>query len=143
MQKQQVDKITADEVSDCVLRYVGTHFIPCGTVPGIGLDCLGILKCLIDDLHLPINYRHRDIPTAYAQRDFNGAKRVFDKLLIKAELPKAGMVLLFLLGRLVHIGVLTPYGLVDPGAELITLSPFDERLEKRMKCTYKLPGVTY
>lgn len=79
----------ADDFILAARGYVGTKFHHGGRLPGVGLDCIGVLICAAKAAGLP----HRDV-AAYPLRPNGQLPIELDAQLVRVSVAQAGDVLL-------------------------------------------------
>ena len=85
--------MTAEDFIDAARSYVGSPFHHAGRLPGVGLDCIGVVVCAAN----ACGFAHRD-EAAYPLRS-NGQLRInIDAQLVRVRDAMAGDVLLMSLG---------------------------------------------
>jgi cell wall-associated NlpC family hydrolase len=92
---------------------IGVPFRLHGRDPATGLDCIGVVACALGGLAVPTGYRLRQGSADAIVAGLDAAG------LVRADLPRAGDVLLFRAGAAqFHLGVMTGQGFVHACALL-------------------------
>jgi cell wall-associated NlpC family hydrolase len=139
--------MTSDQVCAAALRFVGTPFHHQARLPGVGLDCLGVIVAVMHELGLP--GREHDL-TDYPR--WPNPETLYDALAKAMDGPYSpenldcGHVGLFWIespGVPRHVAIRVPNGIVHAheGVGRVVLHGYTEAWSKRCMASYRLRGV--
>jgi NlpC/P60 family putative phage cell wall peptidase len=137
---------TRDQIITAARDYLGTPFHHQGRLKGVGIDCIGLLTGVAQELGI-------------THHDFQGYSRHPDGVTLTRELTKAGLipitvdearpgdVIVFWITRPTlpcHAGILTYADHVIHTWSTIgqvVEHPYDDAWRKRVACAFRFPGV--
>jgi cell wall-associated NlpC family hydrolase len=135
--------ITRGDIVAVARSYVGTPFHHQGRVKGVGVDCVGVIVCVLRELGVP----HEDV-TVYARCGESALMLgQFDKYLERTETLNPGDVLAMWVRestQLVHCAWLTERGTIihTSGSTMrVAEHTLDSRWLERVGRVYSVPGV--
>ena len=137
-----IDRLKIVKAAQSLLK---TPFKHQGRMPMVGVDCIGLLVCIANDL----NIDHRD-SLAYSRRPTIGSLRkgLENSGLIEIEIKDAGVgdVLAFWVkhrDRAQHVGLITDYGLIHTNADVgfVTEHILSDKMRDRIDSAWSFPGV--
>lgn len=125
MRRKAAPKLSGDDVAKAALALVGTPYALRGRIPGVGLDCLGLVVLAHREagltLHETPGYRREPRMDAASLRAF---LRHFRRL--RREDARPGDVLRWNLGPQAHLGVLA----TDDHGESVAVQADDGALDR-------------
>jgi len=132
------------KIVELAQSFIGTPFVHQGRVPGHGLDCVGILAIIGQDLGL-MSYDETVYPREPDGKRLRlGLEQHYIRVLLDEVQP--GDILLFWIGsnqRPQHVGIRTQTGLVHAHSSLgrVVEHGFSPRWQRQVVAAYKFPGV--
>lgn len=131
------------EISDAALSMVGTPFHAQGRLPGVGLDCIGVVVCLARQFNLP----HTDI-AAYPMSANGMLQPLLDQQLARIQHePQEGDVLLMSFdGEPHHVAVMVSKGRIvhaynAKGVRKCVVQSYTDHWRSKVRAVYEFPGV--
>jgi len=123
---------------------VGEKVVTGGDSPLVGFDCIGLLKYIIDEFNLPVNYRSKKVPGHYCPRDKKTVKNAFSFLFVKAEVLVPGTIILMDLINRQHAAIYVGESkIVHAGESIVIKERIKMRHINQRFHPYFLPGVSY
>lgn len=121
-------------IIDAARAYVGTPFHHQARLRGVGIDCIGLIVCVMRDVGLA----PKDVKT-YAPRDGGLLLKMLKEQLIETTWALPGDVVVF---RMPHVAFVTGDTMIHAAEGLgVVEHRMDDRWEKRRTHTFALPGV--
>jgi NlpC/P60 family putative phage cell wall peptidase len=121
-------------------EYLGTPYHHIGRKKGIGVDCIGLISGVAQELGMT----YHDLKV-YSQRpDGVTLLREFDKCLTRVPTHQPGDVLVFRFRKFAtHAGIVTDYGLIHTYATVgkVVEHVLDATWERRIVQAYRFPGI--
>lgn len=132
---------TPAEISAAALAMVGTPFHAQGRLPGVGLDCIGVVICIARALGLP----HRD-RKAYPMRPDGTLQADLDAQLVRVQgEPREGDILLMsFAAEPHHVAVVVDGGRIVHAystARKCVAQAFTDHWRGKVRAVYRFPGV--
>jgi cell wall-associated NlpC family hydrolase len=131
------------EISAAALAMVGTPFHAQGRLPGVGLDCIGVVVCVARQLGIP----HSDL-TAYPMRPNGMLQPLLDAQLVRVRRePQEGDVLLMSFeGEPHHVAVMINGGRIvhsynAKGVRKCVVQSYTDHWRSKVRAVYEFPGV--
>lgn len=137
-------KPTRGDILTYARTFIGTPYHHQGRVPGVGLDCIGVLTCVCKRFgltdHDMIGYS-RSPDGMTLEREFAG-----NMVPIKLGEVQPGDVITFWVRRpqlIQHAGIATDVGILHTWAQSLGVVEhhLDTRWRKRIACCYQFPGI--
>ena len=135
---------TRQDIIDKAREFIGTPFHHQARLKGIGIDCVGLLVCVANELGIPIQDR-----TVYTSNpDGVTLKKELDQALNQIYLTEvaAGDVLVFWYTKRQypqHVAIKTDIGIIHAhqSIHIVTEHSIPPKWQKRIMLAYKYPGV--
>ncbi len=129
------------EISAAALAMVGTPFHAQGRLPGVGLDCIGVVVCLARHFNLP----HTDV-AAYPLRPNGMLMPLLDAQLVRVHRePQEGDVLLMsFAGEPHHVAVMVGGGRIVHAYATVrkcVVQSYTDHWRAKVRAVYQFPGV--
>lgn len=129
------------EISTAALAMVGTPFHAQGRLPGIGLDCIGVVVCVARQVGLP----HTDV-AAYPMRPNGMLAPLLDAQLVRVyRAPREGDVLLMsFAGEPHHVAVMVDGSRIVHAYATVrkcVVQSFTDHWRAKVRAVYEFPGV--
>jgi NlpC/P60 family putative phage cell wall peptidase len=132
--------ITREEIVAQARTWVGTPWHHQGRLKHAGVDCIGLIVGVCNELGLLVEDR-----TDYARfPDGRSLEQELSRQLVPAGAPLPGDVILFSISRLPqHVGFSSPVGLIHAhqGSKTVVETVLSERWKSRIVGVFTLPGV--
>jgi cell wall-associated NlpC family hydrolase len=129
------------EISAAALAMVGTKFHAQGRLPGVGLDCIGVVVCVARQLGIP----HSDL-TAYPMRPNGMLQPLLDAQLVRVRRePQEGDVLLMsFAGEPHHVAVMVDGRRIVHAYATVrkcVAQSYTDHWRSMVRAVYEFPGV--
>lgn len=129
------------EISAAALAMVGTPFHAQGRLPGVGLDCIGVVVCIARQLSIP----HSDL-TAYPMRPNGMLQPLLGAQLVRVHRePQEGDVLLMsFVGEPHHVAVMVEGDRIVHAYATVrkcVLQSYTDHWRSKVRAVYEFPGV--
>lgn len=129
------------EISAAALAMVGSPFHAQGRLPGIGLDCIGVVVCIARRLDVP----HSDLP-AYPLRPNGMLQPLLDAQLVRVQRePQEGDVLLMsFAGEPHHVAVMVDGERIVHAYQTVrkcVVQSYTDHWRAKVRAVYEFPGV--
>lgn len=129
------------DISKAALAMVGSPFHAQGRLPGIGLDCIGVVVCVARELGVP----HSDL-TAYPMRPNGMLQPLLDQQLVRVHRePREGDVLLMsFAGAPHHVAVMVDGGRIAHAYATVrkcVVQSYTDHWRAKVRAVYEFPGV--
>lgn len=134
------------EIVQTARQYLGTPYHHCGRLKGVGIDCIGLVRCVGQELGLPGS--NHDLKGYSRQPDGVTLEREFGKVLEKISPEEAlvGDVLVFWMTKrqlITHAAFKSPKGIIHThmGVGRVVEHGLDEKWLKRIGGAYRFKDV--
>ena len=132
----------AFKIAATARKYIGVRFHHQGRNRTAGMDCIGLLVIIAEDLALPI----KDVSNYRRIPDGKSLIRNLDEQLEKIDALEMGCIIVFWIvrpDRPQHVGIYTGDGMIHTHAGIgkVVHSAFGESWRKRVHSMYKYRGV--
>lgn len=129
------------EISAAAFAMVGTPFHPQARMPGVGLDCIGVVVCVARQLGIP----HSDL-TAYPMRPNGMLQPLLDAQLVRVKRePQEGDVLLMSFdGEPHHVAVMVDGNRIVHAYSTVrkcVVQSYTDHWRAKVRAVYEFPGV--
>jgi cell wall-associated NlpC family hydrolase len=129
------------EISAAALAMVGTKFHAQGRLPGVGLDCIGVVVCVARQLEIP----HWDIP-AYSMRPDGQLMPALAAQLERVQgEPQEGDVLLMSFDKEPHhVAIVVDGGRIVHAYSTVrkcVVQEYTDHWRSKVRAVYRFPGV--
>ena len=130
-----------EDIERAALEYLDTPFIHQGRVKGAGIDCAGLIVCVLRDVGINVP----DVP-AYSRMPHGVLQPILEQHCRKTSTPKPGDIYLFkVLHEPQHLAFATTYGMIHAWqpAKKVVHHRFDKHWNtpKRLVAAYCLKEV--
>ncbi len=138
--------MTGKEVSDVAKTYVGTPFNHLGRVKSVGIDCIGIILGVAEDLSIPLTI-HPEFKRYGRRSRQRPLLDYMDEQFIKIEKREVGSIAVSWFNRKTkepsHLGIVTSIGMVHTNGHLgIAIEEhWSPMWAMKIVGFYKYPGV--
>lgn len=136
--------ITRSQIIETARSFVGTPYHHQGRLPGVGMDCVGMIVCVARALNLAVE----DYTRYSANPDGSLLDRVEASLVrIPTELAIAGDVVMFYIQQPTlpqHLAILSDVGMIhafDGGSRRVVEVSLSETWRKRIVAAFKFPDL--
>jgi cell wall-associated NlpC family hydrolase len=132
---------TRAEITAAALSMVGTPFHAQGRMPGVGLDCLGVIVCVAKACNIP----HQD-RIAYPMRPNGELMPELDRQFMRIHgEPQEGDVLLMAFdGEPHHVAIVVSEGRIVHAYSTVrkcVVQAYTDHWRAKVKAVYRFPGV--
>ena len=137
--------MTGKEISDTAKTYIGTPFHHLGRVKKVGIDCIGIVLGVAEELKIPLII-HPEFKR-YGRRSKQPLLYYMDDQFIWTENRSVGVIVVSWYDRVTkepsHLGIVTEVGMIHTNGHLgITIEEhWSPKWTTRIVGYYKYPGV--
>lgn len=100
-------RVSRVAIVDAAREMLGTSFVHQGRLPGVGVDCVGLLVCVARRLGIP----HRDDPTYTRRPRISRLKEALAHSMVEVPIDAAGAGDALVM-RPAHVGLITPDGMI-------------------------------
>jgi cell wall-associated NlpC family hydrolase len=132
---------TRAEITAAALALVGTPFHTQGRLPGVGLDCLGVVVCVARALSIP----HKD-RTAYSLRPSGELMPELDRQFVRVtgEAQEGDVLLMSFDKEPHHVAIMVSENRIVHAystARKCVKQPYSNQWSSKVRAIYRFPGV--
>lgn len=129
------------ELTAAALSMVGTPFHAQGRLPGVGLDCIGVVVCVAKACGIPVQDK-----AAYPMRPNGELREHLNKQMVRVrDEPQEGDVLLMsFAGEPHHVAMMIDGGRIVHAYATVrkcVVQSFTDHWRAKVRAAYRFPGV--